>query len=148
MPTAAAVQVTEVLRQRYFSVMPELPRNWTPDQHEKNRLSRSLAAFAVAQFGDLAPAQAAYKVCDGGNDNGIDALCYEDMNHVLYLVQAKIGVAPDLAETLKFVKGVRDVVARRFDQFNGDFARLVPDVEDALDAGAKIVAVAVYWKVH
>jgi len=67
MPSAASVQVTEVLRQRYFPIMSALSNNWTPEQHEKNRLSRSLAAFAIEEFGGLVPAQAAYKVCDGGN---------------------------------------------------------------------------------
>jgi len=42
-------QIIAVLKQDYFPMIPQLQQNWTPEQHEKNRLSRSLAAFAIAQ---------------------------------------------------------------------------------------------------
>lgn len=43
-------QVIEALKQDYFLMIRQLERNWPPEQHEKNRLSRSLAAFAIASI--------------------------------------------------------------------------------------------------
>ena len=55
---AKKTQIIEALKQDYFQMTAPLQRNWTPEQHEKNRLSRSLAAFAIANFAHLTPAQA------------------------------------------------------------------------------------------
>ncbi len=53
-------QIEALLKERYFPMILELEANWTPEQHEKNRLSRSLAALAIEKLADLAPAR------DGG----------------------------------------------------------------------------------
>jgi hypothetical protein len=63
---AQKTQIIEVLKQDYFPMIPELERNWTPEQHDKNRLSRSLAAFAIANLADLTPSQAAHSIINGG----------------------------------------------------------------------------------
>lgn len=70
-------QVIEALKQDYFPMIPQLERNWPPEQHEKNRLSRSLAAFAIANLADLTPAQAANSIVNGENNNGIDAIYFD-----------------------------------------------------------------------
>jgi hypothetical protein len=126
-------QIIEVLKLDYFSMIPQLQQNWTADQHEKNRLSRSLAAFAIANVADVTPAQAANSIINGENDNGIDAVYFDRIQNFLWLVQAKAGNAPDMGENLKFCKGIRHLVYKRFQKFNEGFSRLQQDVEDALD---------------
>ena len=122
-----------------------LQRNWTPEQHEKNRLSRSLAAFAIANLADLTPAQAANSIVNGENDNGIDAIYFDRMKKLLLLVQAKAGNAPNMGDNKKFCEGIRDLVHQRFQKFNDGFARLQQDVEDALNTnGVKIVGCNIY----
>ncbi|MHC5739578.1 hypothetical protein, partial [Nostoc sp.] len=64
-------QIIEVMARDYLPMIPQLQRNWTPEQHEKNRLSRSLAAFAIANLANITPAQAAHSIINGENDNGI-----------------------------------------------------------------------------
>lgn len=138
-------QITEVLKQRYFSMILALPRNWTPEQHEKNRLSRSLAAFAIEKLADITPAQASHAVVDGGDDNGIDAIHFDRIQNRLWLVQAKAGRAPDMGANKKFCDGIRDLINRHFDKFNAHFVRLQGDVEDALESmGLQIVGCNVY----
>ncbi|MFN6461593.1 MAG: hypothetical protein RMZ41_007055 [Nostoc sp. DedVER02] len=44
---AQRTQIIEVLRRDYFPMIPQLQINYTQEQHDKNRLSRSLAAFAI-----------------------------------------------------------------------------------------------------
>lgn len=138
-------QVIEALKQDYFQMTAQLQRNWTPEQHEKNRLSRSLAAFAIANLADLTPAQAANSIINGENDNGIDAIYFDRMKNWLLLVQAKAGNAPNMGDNKKFCDGIRDLVHQRFDKFNDGLARLQQDVEDALNTnGVKIVGCNIY----
>lgn len=138
-------QVIEALKQDYFPMIPQLPRNWTPQQHEKNRLSRSLAAFAIANLADITPAQAANSIINGENDNGIDAVYFDRMKNLLLLVQAKAGNAPNMGDNKKFCDGIRDLVHQRFQKFNDGFTRLQQDVEDALNTnGVKIVGCNIY----
>lgn len=138
-------QVLEALKQDYFPMTPQLQRNWTPEQHEKNRLSRSLAAFAIANLADITPAQAANSIVNGENDNGIDAVYFDRTNKLLLLVQAKAGNAPNMGDNKKFCDGIRDLVHQRFQKFNDGFARLQQEVEDALNTnGVKIVGCNIY----
>ncbi|MEG3973526.1 AIPR family protein [Microcoleus sp. herbarium8] len=138
-------QVLEALKQDYFQMIPQLQRNWTTEQHEKNRLSRSLAAFAIANLADITPAQAANSIVNGENDNGIDAIYFDRMKNLLLLVQAKAGNAPNMGDNKKFCDGIRDLVYQRFQKFNDGLTRLQPDVEDALNAnGVKIIGCNIY----
>jgi hypothetical protein len=134
MPDQASqkLQIIETLKQRYFPFVLPLPQNWTPEQHEKNRLSRSMAAFAIEKLADVTLAQAVNAVMDGGNDNGLDAIHFDRPKNILWVVQSKAGGAPDMGENKKFCDGIRDLVSGRFNKFNANFARLQPDVEDAL----------------
>ncbi|MEG4996737.1 AIPR family protein [Microcoleus sp. B4-D4] len=142
---AKKTQIIEALKQDYFQMTAPLQRNWTPEQHEKNRLSRSLAAFAIANLADITPAQAANSIVNGENDNGIDAIYFDRMKNLLLLVQAKAGNAPNMGDNKKFCDGIRDLVYQRFQKFNDGFARLQQDVEDALNAnGVKIVGCNIY----
>lgn len=127
-------QIIEVLRSRYFAMIQPLPGNTNQTEIEKNRLSRSLAAFAIEKLAEVAPAQAANAVVDGGNDNGLDAIHFDRMKNILWLVQSKIGAAADMGDNKKFCDGIRDLIQGNFHKFNASFARLQPDVEDALES--------------
>src|ERR1035441_5512388 len=132
-------QVEAALKQRYFPMIPQLPANWPPEQHERNRLSRSLAAFAIEKMADVASAQAVNAIMDGGNDNGVDAIHFDRLKNRLWLVQSKAGGAPDSGENKKFCDGIRAIAAGNFANFNTAFARLQPDVEDALETPGVVV---------
>lgn len=47
-------------------------------EKESAFLTRSLAAFAVMNLADISPEEAAETVTDGGQDNGIDAIYYNE----------------------------------------------------------------------
>ena len=142
---AKKTQVIDALKRDYFPMIPELERNWKDWEHEKNRLSRSLAAFAIANLADITPAQGANSIINGGDDNGIDAIYFDRSKKFLWLVQAKAGDAPDSGENKKFCDGIKDLINQRFQKFNEAFGRLQGDVEDALETiGLQIVACHVY----
>lgn len=121
---AQKTQIIEVLKQDYFPIIPQINRNWTAKQHEENRLSRSLAAFAIANLANITPPQAANSIINGENDNGIDAVYFDRTNNRLWLIQAKAGNAPNMGDNKKFCDGIRDLVHKRFQKFNSSFSRL------------------------
>lgn len=147
MPTVDAqkTQIVEALKQRYFPIVLPIQQNWTPEQHEKNRLSRSLSVFAVEKLAEVDSLSAANALMDGGNDNGVDAVYYDRTKNRLWLIQAKAGGAPDMGENKKFCDGIKDLIYGRFDKFNETFARFESDVEEALATdGLKIVGCNVH----
>ena len=142
---AQRAQIIGALKTRYFQIIQPLPGNHSPEQQEKNRLSRSLAAFAIEKLADISSAEGANAVMDGGNDNGIDSLHFDRSENILWVVQGKVGDAPDMGENKKLCDGVRDLINGRFNKFNASFARLQPDVDDALQApGLKVIACQIY----
>lgn len=89
-------------------------------------LTRSLAAYAIHYLSGASLIDAASAVTDAGNDNGLDAIYFDEPNKRLYLVQSKWikdgSGEPDNGEIKKFVAGVRDLVNLRFDRFNPKIA--------------------------
>lgn len=151
MPTRdeQVAQIEAVLRQRYFPLVPQDgPAGWTPEQHDTNRLTRSLAAYTLARLCGLDDAAAAECITDGGDDGGIDAAHYDRANNQLVLVQSKFkrnGTAPTQQETLATVNGVKALREKRFTQFNARFQDRIDEIEEALDtAGVGITIVMVY----
>lgn len=137
--TAYKSQIEDVLRQRYFSMIPPLAANRPAEEIDRNRLSRALAAFAIEGLADVVPAQAANAVVDAFTDNGIDAIFFDRPQNRLWIVQSKAGDAPDMGDIKKFCDGIRDIFAGRFDRFNDNFQRLQPDVEEALATPGLVV---------
>jgi len=136
---AQIIQVETTLKARYFGIVAALPGNHDAGQQESNRLSRSLAAFAIEKLACVAPVDAAAAVTDGGNDNGIDAVHFDRLKNRLWVVQAKIGAAANMGENKKLCDGIRDLVDRRWTKFNAAFVRLQPDIEAALDSEGLLI---------
>jgi len=144
-------------------IKAHLEKNFTPllnlsdcqnagtEQREVTALSRGLAAFAIASLNGIAPQEACTAVTDGSDDNGIDAIFYNEDRRLLYLVQAKWHSdghgSIDRGDTQKFITGFRDLLNERFDRFNDNVRLRQPDVERAIldsDAESGVVLVLVY----
>jgi len=96
--------------------------NPPPAMREDFLLTRGLAAYAIHYRAGATPQDAASAITDAGNDNGIDALYFDEPNKRLYLVQSKWikdgNGEPDNGDMKKFVSGVRDLFNLRFERFN------------------------------
>jgi len=110
-----------------------------PDEREKCFLTRSLAAFAVAQLAGITAPEAAKTVTDGTGDNGIDALHYDLATKTMYVVQAKWhgdgNGSFDRADILKFTKGFEDLTNRhqpKLHQIQREGPRQGTDGEDRI----------------
>jgi AIPR protein len=107
-----------------------------PNDIERNLLSRSLAAFAIADLAGVGDEVAADSVVDEGGDDGIDAFYYDPSAHRTYLVQAKWSKdgkeTIDVASVLKFTQGFRHVIAPKHHLLGPKLRRKDADIKAAL----------------
>jgi hypothetical protein len=120
-----------------------------PEQQENVRLTRGLAAFAVAELGGVDDVAAAITVTDGGGDNGIDAVYYDAAEKNCFFVQSKWNASGngsmEVGDVHKFIQGVRDMLEARFDVFNAKMQSHKDKVFAALsDASARFTLVVAY----
>jgi hypothetical protein len=59
------------------------------DDVRKHRLSRGLAAFAIASLTNCDPKEEAISITDGYGDQGLDAIFFDASDKALYIVQSK-----------------------------------------------------------
>ncbi len=107
------------------------------DETAAARLSRALAAFAIAERLGVDAAVAAESITDGFDDNGVDAIGIDFDKGVVVVVQSKWdstgGGSPQLGDVQKFIQGYRDLTEPRFDRFNDKVRRKAGDLTTALD---------------
>ena len=81
-------------------------------------LTRALSAYTISHFAQIENEIAANSVVDGGNDNGIDAIYYDEKSRLLYLIQSKWRhdgkSEPSNGDIKKFIEGVKDLFNQRF----------------------------------
>jgi hypothetical protein len=120
-----------------------------PDMREALMLSRGLAAYALMVRAAAGAEAAAAAVTDGAQDNGIDAVYFDEPSKRLYLVQSKWirdgSGEPDNGEIKKFVAGVRDLFNGNMDRFNQRVRAKEPLITAALqDPGSRYEAIVAY----
>lgn len=123
------------------------------DQREKVRLSRSLAAFCIAELADLDDLSASQCVTDGTGDNGIDAIYYDTSEKCCFVVQSKWiangNGSVEVGDIHKFIQGFRDVLDANFERFNTKMQKHKENIFAALsDASAKFTLVLAYTGEH
>jgi hypothetical protein len=147
-PQEQVAHIEAALRRRFFPLVPKNSANWTEEQHDTNRLSRALAAYTLVGLCDIDDTSAAGAITDGENDGGIDALYFDRVGNRLVFVQAKFkrgGAAPDQADILKTINGIRALQERRFEGFNQAIQGRLDEIEEALDmAGVRLEVVPAF----
>jgi len=123
-------------------------QNKSEDERLSATLTRSLAAFAVANVADIDVELAAASVIDGFDDNGVDAIYFELDDRTLYLCQSKwshdgTGTI-DLGSTEKFIRGVRDFLGLRLDRFNEKVNKRSVALIEAINNAARIHLIVTY----
>ena len=122
--------------------------NAPPTERENFFLTRSLAAFVIAEFAKIDDKIAAKAVVDGSKDNGIDAFYYDSNERICYLVQSKWihngNASVELGEILKFVQGVTDLLEFKLECFD-KLQQKKSEIDAVLsDSQAKFVLVVAY----
>lgn len=112
---------------------PLLIKKGKPEEQDRKQLSRAFAGFVLHKHLDLSVVEACAAVVDDFDDCGIDAIAYVDQ--VLYLVQVKLKEkAFDETDALKFRNGIALLIQGKFEQFNANVQKRVPELETALDS--------------
>jgi hypothetical protein len=105
--------------------------------NEQHFLTRSQAALTLCYVADIAEDMAATAIVDGFEDNGIDAIYFDEDLGEVYVVQSKWTEggkkAPDLGSVEKFTSGIRDLLSGRFERFNPKVRAMQDSIERALN---------------
>ena len=118
------------------------------DDLENFFLTRSLAAFVIAELARVDDKIAAKSIVDGSKDNGLDAFYFEATERVCYLVQSKWihnGKASiEVGEVHKFLQGVTDLLESKLESFD-KLRQKKAEIDAALtDSSARFVLVTAY----
>lgn len=112
------------------------------------RLTRGLAAYTLSYVAGLDPATSCQKVTDGFNDNGIDAIHFDTTEKVLYFLQSKWNnkytQSIDVGDTLKFIKGMKDLLNSRYQRFGAKIGSRRKEIDAAIGNARKVVAIICY----
>lgn len=144
------LHLPQSLRALFGGKLPEAATG-TPDERDRNFLSRALAAYAIHKLGGASIDEAVGSIVDGGGDGGIDALFHSASTHVLWIVQSKFMSSgrgePELGDVTKFKAGLENLLQGNFDAFqqNAEWKKLIPQLEAVFGDGAlEVRAVLVY----
>lgn len=127
----------QTLYERYVSLLPDLiPRNdSTEEEKAAKQISRAFNAFVVQKRFDISAQDAASAVVDNFNDNGIDAIYYDENKRCLALVQSKLHASQDFGQqdAQDFQAGIDLLLKQQFDTFNKNVTNRISDIEHYLD---------------
>ncbi|HEJ7879259.1 TPA: AIPR family protein [Serratia marcescens] len=127
--------------ERLFETYSESVFSADISQNDKERnikiTSRCIAAFAVNFFGKTQDEnQAGMSVCDGGDDNGIDAIFVNHALKKMVVVQSKFDQkasgSVELREVLRFKTACQELMDERFENFNPRLRAFEGDIRKAI----------------
>ena len=99
-------------------------------------LTRALAAHAVAVYTKKEPDEAAQCVVDGGQDLGIDAIAFDDVEKCCWLFQSKIQYSGHgsmaWSDMLKFLEGFDAIASDQLEGANRRILALAPAINRAV----------------
>ena len=127
----------QILDERYVSLLPDLiPRNGsTEEENSDKQISRAFNAFVVQKQFDCSAQDSASSVVDNFNDNGIDAIYYDETKKCLALIQGKLHASQDFGqqEAQDFQVGVDLLLKQQFETFNQNVKDRLSNIESYLD---------------
>ncbi len=111
--------------------------NKTQQDKEKACLSRSYTAYSLVSLASAKEEEASQAIVDGFDDNGIDAIYYEEKESILWLVQGKWIESgegePGTGEVGKFIQGIKDIIDFKFPKFNQKVKNKEPEIVKIID---------------
>ncbi|GAB3978268.1 AIPR family protein [Spirosoma terrae] len=135
------------LQNEFIPHLPELlPNSKSPEQQVLKNLSRAFSAFVLNQLNNISPAAASGAVVDDFDDKGIDAIYYNISAKTLYLIQTKFKQSEKFKEedSLKFCRGVRDLIKPDLTNFNEHVQRRQTEIYEAVEKCTQIQLVVAH----
>ena len=129
----------QTILEKEFSKLIDLSdvEHVSDNDKEKHFLTRAQAALALSQIADVNNAVASSAIVDGFDDNGIDAIYFDNELRIVYVIQSKWDStgkkSPDLGSIQKFIQGVKDLLSAKFERFNEKIKAKRDELELALE---------------
>lgn len=138
-----------VVTKRFASLVDMTGAKGSTEDIDRQALTRSLAAYAILSETGADDAVCAGAVTDGFDDNGMDAIYYDEATARLYVVQAKWlskeGSTIEVGDFDKFLDGVNDLFHLEFTKCNTKVQGKAAQVQAAMrDSNTRIVLVVAY----
>ena len=134
----SVVQVNQLRRRlvQTYDKLIDLSDVKNESDSENCFLSRSYAAFSLEVLADISPEEASKCVTDSYDDNGIDALYYDQSFNDLWIVQSKWikngKGEPSMGDVSKYVQGIKDLLELKYERFNEKIRDKEVQIEEAL----------------
>ena len=138
------------LHELFDGKLQELNSRNTPEQRERNFLSRSLAAYAIYKLSGCSLDEAVASVVDGGGDGGIDAFFFSPTTQILWIAQSKYIASgrgePGLEEVNTFKNGLEFLLRGQFEVFakNKAWRALIPQLDSIFRTVSQVRPILVY----
>lgn len=133
-------QIVKKIKNTYESFLDFSDINnfdFSKKEHMDMAISRGMNAYVIEHITGCTPQEAAAAVTDSGDDNGIDAIYYDNATNCLYVTQAKYDHdgkgEPDLGSVKKFIDGFNDLLEMRFEKFCPKIQRRQTEIETILE---------------
>ncbi len=134
-------QIASRLRELYAAHIDTSDLNTSDKEFETKLTTRCIAAFAAHHLGECTEELAGKAVVDGGDDNGLDAIYYNQITKRLTIVQAKFiqdGVGEPSANELRaFRDGIHDFLDGKLSKFNSKVQRKSAELSAVSTFGVK-----------
>jgi hypothetical protein len=143
-------RIRKVLFQDYDGLIDLADVEDRPDSEvESHFLTRSQAALALCHIADISPVDAASAIVDGYEDNGIDAIYFDEENQVLYAAQSKWDSTgkktPSLGSIEKFISGFKDLLTAKFERFNAKVNARRDSIVSALESPDVLLSLVIVY---
>lgn len=148
------IEVNQILRHltdEYKDVLPDLLS--TNENAKGSALSKALAMYSINLiYLNVSKNEVFNCLVDGGDDNGIDLIYYDEEQSELCLVQSKCNKRgnsePQLQEVKTFLSGIRDLIELKFHKFNDKIKSQEKYLTDILmESSIRIRAVLIHTAV-
>ncbi len=134
------VQLRQVKNQLERTLINEIDvsdmNNRSENDLNKIKLSRSYAVYSLMSLASAEANAAMQAIVDGYQDNGIDAIYYDEYEHTFWIVQSKWiekgKGEPSTGDTNKFIRGIKHLIDFNFSKFNDKVKRMKDVIETAL----------------
>jgi hypothetical protein len=134
-------QIASRLRELFSSYVDTTDLNNSDQEFEKKLTTRCIAAFALHHIGECTEEIAGKAVVDGGDDNGIDAIYYNQNTKRLIIVQSKFiqngSSEPSANELRAFRDGIHDFLDGKVKKFNDKIQAKATEISAVSTFGVK-----------
>ncbi|MBU2977089.1 AIPR family protein [Alteromonas sp. C1M14] len=140
------IPLKELLRQRYVPHLPPLLGQGGREDLPEKQIARAFSAYVLQTRFGIDAKLAAQLVLDDYNDQGIDALYFDEKTRTLFIVQSKFKSREQflLPEAQTMMTGVELLLDKNFDVFNQNFNNKHEYIESALDECDSIQVLIAY----